>query len=101
MAPPAESGQFSSNRGMVVLHSPQYSFPSPPLSSAGLTPAMAAAEARRETRLGAGGDVEGDGGDGAQDSERVRLRNILILRISRKALSVVPQPQQLYLIFIL
>ena len=38
------------------------------------TPAMAA-EARRETRRGAEGDEEGDGGDGAQDSERVRLRN--------------------------
>jgi len=40
------------------------------------TPAMAA-EAQRETRLGAEGDEEGDGGDGAQDSERVsvRLRN--------------------------
>ena len=36
------------------------------------TPAMAA-EARRETRLGAEGDEEGDGGDGVQDSERVRL----------------------------
>ena len=36
------------------------------------TPAMAA-EARRETRLGAEGDEEGDGGDGAQDSERVRI----------------------------
>ena len=34
------------------------------------TPAMAA-EARRETRLGAEGDEEGDGGDGVQDSERV------------------------------
>jgi len=34
------------------------------------TPAMAA-EARRETRLGAEGDEEGDRGDGAQDSERV------------------------------
>ena len=38
------------------------------------TPAMAA-EARRETRLGAEGDEEGDAGDGAQDSERVGLRN--------------------------
>ena len=38
------------------------------------TPAMAA-EARRETRLGAEGDEEGDGGDGVQDSERVGLRN--------------------------
>ena len=38
------------------------------------TPAMAA-EARKETtRQGAEGDEEGDGGDGAQDSERVRLR---------------------------
>ena len=34
------------------------------------TPAMAA-EARRETRQGAEGDEEGDGGDGAHDSERV------------------------------
>jgi hypothetical protein len=34
------------------------------------TPAMAA-EARRETRRGAESDEEGDGGDGAQDSERV------------------------------
>jgi len=43
------------------------------------TPAMAA-EAQRETRLGAEGDEEGDGGDGAQDSERVsvRLRNTYI-----------------------
>jgi hypothetical protein len=38
------------------------------------TPAIAA-EARRETRLGAEGDEEGDGGDGVQDSERVGLRN--------------------------
>ena len=38
------------------------------------TPEMAA-EARRETRLGAEGDEEGDGGDGVQDSERVGLRN--------------------------
>ena len=38
------------------------------------TPAMAA-EARRQTRLGAEGDEEGDGGDGVQDSERVGLRN--------------------------
>jgi len=38
------------------------------------TPAMAA-EARRETRLGAEGEEEGDGGDRAKDSERVRLRN--------------------------
>jgi len=53
------------------------------------TPAMAA-EARRETRLGAKGDEEGDGGDGAQDSERVGLlRNTYIL--SRKALSFVPR----------
>ena len=37
------------------------------------TPAMAA-EARRETRRGAESDEESDGGDGAQDSERVRLR---------------------------
>ena len=39
------------------------------------TPAMAA-EARRETRLGAEGDEEGDGGDGVriQDSERVWLQ---------------------------
>ena len=41
------------------------------------TPAMAA-EARIETRLGAEGDEEGDGGDGAQDSERVRLSNTYI-----------------------
>ena len=34
------------------------------------TPAMAA-EARRETRQGAEGDEEGDGGDGAHDNERV------------------------------
>ena len=34
------------------------------------TPAMAA-ETRRETRQGAESDEEGDGGDGAQDSERV------------------------------
>ena len=34
------------------------------------TPAMAA-ESRRETRQGTKGDEEGDGGDGAQDSERV------------------------------
>ena len=33
------------------------------------TPAIAA-EARRETRLGAEGDEEGDGGDGVQDSDR-------------------------------
>ena len=33
-------------------------------------PAMAA-EARRETRQGAEGDEEGDGGDGAHDNERV------------------------------
>ena len=38
------------------------------------TPAMAA-EAGRETRRGAEGDEEGDGGDGVQDSERVGLRN--------------------------
>ena len=39
------------------------------------TPAMAA-EARREMRLGAEGDEEGDGCDGVQDdSERVGLRN--------------------------
>ena len=38
------------------------------------TPAMAA-EAQRETRLGAEGDEEGDGGDGAQDSERLGLRS--------------------------
>ena len=40
------------------------------------TPAMVA-EARRETKWGAESDEdeEGDGGDGAQDSERVRLRN--------------------------
>ena len=50
------------------------------------TPAMAA-EARRETRLGAEGDEEGDGGDGAQDSERVRYATQYIL--SRKALSFV------------
>ena len=37
------------------------------------TPAMAA-EARRETRRGAEGDEEGDGGDGVHDSERVGLR---------------------------
>ena len=37
------------------------------------TPAMAA-EARRETRRGAEGNEEGDGGDGAQDSERVRRK---------------------------
>jgi len=36
------------------------------------TPAMAA-EARSETRLGAEGVEEGDGGDGVQDSERVRI----------------------------
>ena len=38
------------------------------------TQAMAA-EARRETRRGAEGDEEGDGGNGTQDSERVRLHN--------------------------
>ena len=37
-------------------------------------PAMAA-EARRETRLGAEGDEEGDGGDGAQGTrQRARER---------------------------
>ena len=46
------------------------------------TPAMAA-EARRDTRRGAEGDEEGDGGDGVPDSERVIL--------SRKALSFVPR----------
>ena len=38
------------------------------------TPAMAA-EAGRETRRGAESDEESDGCDGAQDSERVRVRN--------------------------
>ena len=38
------------------------------------TPAMAA-EAGRETRRGAESDEESDGCDGAQDSERVGLRN--------------------------
>ena len=52
------------------------------------TPAMAA-EARRATRRGAESDEEGDGGDGAQDSARVRVRNTYIL--SRKALSVAPR----------
>ena len=51
------------------------------------TPAMAA-EARRETGRGAESDEEGDGGDGAQDSERVRVRNTYIL--SRKAISRPP-----------
>ena len=52
------------------------------------TPAMAA-EARREARRGAESDEEGDGGDGAQDSARVRVRNTYIL--SHKALSVAPR----------
>ena len=43
----------------------------------GETPAMAA-EARRETRQGAEGDEEGDGGDGVHDSERVGLQLIFI-----------------------
>ena len=38
------------------------------------TPAMAA-EAGRETRRGAESDEESDGCDGAQGSERVRVRN--------------------------
>ena len=38
------------------------------------TPAMAA-EAGRETRRRAESDEESDGRDGAQDSERVRVRN--------------------------
>ena len=38
------------------------------------SPAMAA-EAGRETRWGAESDEESDGCDGAQDSERVRVRN--------------------------
>jgi hypothetical protein len=38
------------------------------------TPAMAAG-ARRETRQGAESDEESDGCDGAQDCERVRVRN--------------------------
>ena len=49
------------------------------------TPAMAA-EAGRETRRGAESDEESDGCNGAQDSARVRVRNI-----SRKALSVAPR----------
>ena len=49
--------------------------------AAALAAHVMAAEARRETRLGAEGDEEGDGGDGGdgvslQDSERVGLRNI-------------------------
>ena len=55
------------------------------------TPAMAA-EVRRETRRGSEGDEEGDGGDGAQDTERkyklerLRIRVLNNLVISRKRL---------------
>jgi len=57
-------------------------------------PAMAA-EARRETRLGAEGDEEGDGGDGAQGtrqraSERASAQGTHTTAVSRKALSFVP-----------
>ena len=59
------------------------------------TPAMAA-EAGRETRLGAESDEESDGCDGAQDSARVSLRltgtqHIHTYILSRKALSVAPR----------
>ena len=54
------------------------------------TPAMAA-EAGRETRRGAESDEESDGCDGAQDSERVSLRNTHGHILSRKALSFAPR----------
>ena len=50
------------------------------------TTAMAA-EARRETRLGAEGDEEGDGGDGVYTLLVVTQIHVL----SRKALSFVPR----------
>ena len=52
-------------------------------------PAMAA-EAGRETRQGAESDEESDGCDGAQDSERVRVRNTYMTY----ALSFAPRSYQ-------
>ena len=50
------------------------------------SPAMAA-EAGRETRWGAESDEESDGCDGAQDSERVRVRNTYILHTPKRTCS--------------
>ena len=54
------------------------------------TPAMAA-EARREARRGAESDEEGDGGDGAQDSARVRVHGYATHTKPQGFLSVAPR----------